>query len=89
MPEHGVQVKSAPLMVSGQVKVDLDNRVVIIPVRGRLDLTIQTVLLPLHFMKALTAQIITAEAQLERQTLEQAVKPAMRKVETPDLAAPA
>ena len=63
-----------PQQLAGTVSIDFENRVVIMPVKGGLDVIPRLVRLPFHVFKGLTAQIMIAEANAEQQKL----KPAMR-----------
>lgn len=82
----GLKVDAAPLCISGNANVDMQNRVVSFPVRRRLDLSAQMVVLPSHVIKELAAMIIHAECQHERAALAAHVRPAIAK---PDVAEPA
>jgi len=81
MPQSGVHVDATPLCISGKVNVNLGERFVSIPVRRRLDLNAQMVVLPFHILKGLVAAIIDAESNAERAAINEAVRPAMNKVE--------
>lgn len=81
----GLKVDATPLCISGNAHVDMDNRVVSFPVRRRLDLSAQMVVLPSHVIKELAAMIIHHECQHERAAIAEQARPAVVK---PDMAEP-
>lgn len=55
-----------PQELAGTVQIDLAQRVIIMPVKGGLDVIPRYVRLPFHVFKGLTAQIMLAEANAEQ-----------------------